>query len=232
LVKTPASSRTADLISFSTIALNHELGIEAMPKTSSMKTTSVPASSILCDLLDEAPHDAVTLAWIIERLHERSFGLIMLLLALFALVPGLSLIAGLLAIWIAAQMILARPRPTLPRFVSGRTVSAPRVAWLVARMVPVLRWLERFIRPRWSTPFTMTRRVVGAMLLLLGVSLFSPVPLSNFIPALVIMGMALAYLEKDGVMLTLALVSASASLVVTAVMVRATVYGIQVLEGL
>lgn len=70
------------------------------------------------------------------------------------------------------------------------------------------------------------------MLLLLGGSLFSPVPFSNFIPALVIMGMALAYLEKDGVVLTLALVSAFASLVATAATVWTTVYGIQLLERL
>lgn len=195
-----------------------------------MQTVSVPTSSMLNDLLDEAPRGAVTLDWIMERLDERSSGLIMLLLALLALMAGLSLLAGPIIIWIAVQMILARPRPTLPRCVARRTVLTLRFNRLIARMVPVLRWLERFIRPHWSTPFRTTRRVVGMMLLLLGVSLFSPLPLSNFIPALVIMGMALAYLEKDGVMLALALASAFASLVATAATAWAAVYGIQLLQ--
>ena len=41
--------------------------------------------------------------------------------------------------------------------------------WLVAvvrRAVPLLRYLERFIYPRWTTPFEATRRLVGAMVLL------------------------------------------------------------------
>jgi hypothetical protein len=195
-----------------------------------MQPFSSPTSSILRDLLDEAPRDAVTLDWVVEHLDERSFGLIMLLLALLSLLPVVSPVAGLLVIWTATQMILARPRPTLPRFVARRTVPTPRFARLIERSVPALRWLERFIRPRWITPFAVTRRVVGVMLLLLGVSLFSPVPLSQFIPAAVIMVMALAYLEKDGVMLTLALAAAFASLVATAATVWAMVYGIQLLE--
>jgi hypothetical protein len=92
-----------------------------------------------------------------------------------------------------------------------------------------LRWLERLIRPRWSTPFTMTKSV-GLVVLLLGISLFSPVPLSNFIPALVIMGMALAYLEKDGVMLAIATAVACVSLVAMAATICATVAGIQFLK--
>ena len=205
---------------------------EAMRKTSSLQTFYVPASSVMRDVLDEAPHVVVTLGWIMERLDRRSFGLIMLLLALLASLPILSLIAGPLIIWIAAEMILDRPRPRLPRFVACRAISTPRVAMLIERMVPVLRWLERFIRPRWATPFTMTKRTLGVMLLLLGVSLLNPVPFSHVIPALVIMGIALAYLENDGVMLALALVAAFASLVATAVTVWATVYGIGVLQGL
>lgn len=205
---------------------------KAVRKASSMQMSSFPTSSVLHGLLAEAPRHEVTLGWIIERLDERAFGLIMLLLALLALLPVMSLTAGPLVIWIAAQMILARPRPTLPRFVARRAVPTPRLARLIERIVPGLRWLERFIRPRWNTPFTMTRRIVGVVLLLLGVTLLSPVPLSNFIPALVIMGMALAYLEKDGVMLALALAGASASVAATAATVWATVYSIQLLEGL
>lgn len=184
------------------------------------------------DLLDDAPRVAVTLGWMMERLDQRSFGLIMLLLALIALLPILSVIAGPLVIWIAAEMILARPRPTLPRFVARRAISTPRFAKLIERMVPVLRWLERFIHPRWATPFTMTKRTLGAALLLLGASLLVPVPFGNVIPALVIMGVALAYLENDGVMLAVALGAAFISLVVTAVTVWATVYGIGVLQEL
>ena len=74
------------------------------------------------------------------------------------------------------------------------------------RLVPVLRWLERFIRPRWATPFEATKRGVGGVVLLLSASLLAPVPLSNVPPALAIMLIAFAYLEEDGVLLCAGLV--------------------------
>ena len=72
-------------------------------------------------------------------------------------------------------------------------------------VVPVLRWLERFIRPRWTTPLEATKRVVGGTVLLLGASLLAPVPLSNVPPALAIVLIAFAYLEEDGILLCVAL---------------------------
>jgi hypothetical protein len=75
----------------------------------------------------------------------------------------------------------------LARFGARHTVPTAQLTRLIERMVPALRWLERLTRPRWRPPFTMTKSVVGVVLRLLGVSLFSPVPLSNFIPAFVIM---------------------------------------------
>jgi hypothetical protein len=83
--------------------------------------------------------------------------------------------------------------------------------------VPVLRYLERFIHPRWPTPFETTKRVVGAVILLLDGLLLAPVPLSNVPPALVIIAIAIAYLEEDGVLLCITLVAAVLLLAVAAV---------------
>ncbi len=49
----------------------------------------VPMSVILEGLLRDAPTDA-TLEWIVANLRERSFGIVMLLIALVGLAPGLS----------------------------------------------------------------------------------------------------------------------------------------------
>lgn len=57
--------------------------------------------------------------------------------------------------------------------------------------------------------------------LLLGLTLLSPVPFGHVVPALVIMLLALAYLEEDGVALLVALVAALCSLAVT----TATLWG-------
>jgi hypothetical protein len=46
----------------------------------------VPTSAVLEQLLKEAPPDHVTLAWLTGSLRERSFGLVMLIMALAGLV--------------------------------------------------------------------------------------------------------------------------------------------------
>ncbi len=83
-----------------------------------------------------------------------------------------------------------------------------RLDALLRRVVPVLRYLERFIRPRWATPFQSTKRVVGVVVLLLSLGLFVPVPMSNIPPSLTILLIAFAYLEEDGMLLCLALFAA------------------------
>ena len=49
-----------------------------------------PASAVLQGLLDDAPADQFTLVWLLGHLHRCSFGFIMLLHALFAMLPGTS----------------------------------------------------------------------------------------------------------------------------------------------
>jgi hypothetical protein len=94
--------------------------------------------------------------------------------------------------------------------------------------VPVLRYLEKLVRPRWHTPFEATKRVVGFVVLLLGATLLVPVPLSNVMPFLAVMLIAFAYLEEDGVLLCIALAASLVLLLTTAVavwgMVRATLH--------
>lgn len=71
----------------------------------------VPTSVILEGLLHDAPNDQVTLNWIIDHLGARSFGIIMLIIALVGLAPGGSPFIGILLAVPAFQMMMARPAP-------------------------------------------------------------------------------------------------------------------------
>jgi hypothetical protein len=166
----------------------------------------LPASVLLKDLLNDATADQVTLGWLIARLGDRSFGIVMLLLALLGLVPGASPFVAVLLAVPAVQMILARPGPVFPRRVVSRNFRTQQLARVFRLTVPVLSRVEKFIHPRWPTPFETTKRIIGAVVLLLGGLLLAPVPLSNIAPSLVIILIALAYLEGDGVLLCVALV--------------------------
>lgn len=176
----------------------------------------VPTSEILRSLLAEAPVDCVTFGWLLDKLHTRSFGIVLLLQALIGLAPGTSPIVGLLLTIPAIQMILARESPAFPRIIASRRFPTPRLVRLVDRAVPLLRRMETVIRPRWKTPFEATKRVVGLVVLALTSVFFVPIPLSNIVPAVTIMLIALAYLEEDGVLLALSLAAAAGVILVAA----------------
>jgi hypothetical protein len=95
------------------------------------------------------------------------------------------------------------------------------------------RRLEKLIHPRWPTPLDSTKRPVGAVVVLLNITLlFTPVPLSNIVPALVIALISLAYLDEAGLLLSIALL---ASVVVLAVELTAaweTILGAKWIFGL
>ncbi len=185
-------------------------------------TARVPTSVVLEDLFERAPPD-VTPAWFIANLRERSFGVVMLLMALLGLVPGASGIVGILLVFPALQMMLAHKAPVLPRLIVERRLPVTKVRRVGNRILPLLRRMELVIRPRWPTPFEATKRVVGLVVLLLAATLVWPFPFSHIIPALVIMLLSFAYLEEDGVLLCIALLAALASLSVTGVTVWAAI---------
>ena len=67
---------------------------------------------------------------------------------------------------------------------------------------------------------------------LLGTRLVTPIPMSNVVPALVIALISLAYLEEDGVLLSIALLAAIIVLTVEFVAVWQTVVGAKWIIGL
>ena len=179
----------------------------------------MPTSIVLQRLHDEAPADHFTLGWLMGKLSKRSFGIIMLLLALVATVPGISYIAGLLLMIPAFEMIAGREAPSFPRGIAARPFPTRHLAALMQRAVPVLRFIERMIHPRWHTPPEATKRLVGIVVVLLTVTVvFSPIPLSSVVPALVIALISLAYLEEDGLLL---LIGLSAAVVVLTIALAA-----------
>jgi hypothetical protein len=170
-------------------------------------------------MLDRAQGARVSIGWLMGELGERSFGLTLLVMAVIALLPGLSTVVGLLIAWPAIQLILGHEAAALPRAMARREIPVARLERIITILVPRLAWVERLIRPRWPAVFETTRRLVGVAMLLVGVTLVSPVPLTQIVPALVIMLLALAYLEEDGAALLLALLAALGSLALTGVTV-------------
>ena len=186
----------------------------------------IPASVILQGMRDEATADRVTFGWLIASLDKHSFGLILLLLAVAATAPGICVIAGLLLLIPAFQMIIGRPAPLFPAWIAARTVSTQRLGGALQRAIPVLKYLERSIHPRWRVPPEATKRIVGIAVMLLTLRLLlTPIPLSNVPPALLILIISLAYLEDDGLILAIGLLAGFIVLAIDLVLVWQAVLG-------
>jgi hypothetical protein len=196
-----------------------------MPPPIADARTPIPASVVLQRLHDEVPPDRFTLGWLMDSLQKRSFG-IMLLLALVAVAPGISIGAGVLLMFPAFQVMAGKPTPVFPRRVAERSLQTRHLAALVQRCLPGLRYLEKVIDARWQTPFGPTKRIVGIVMALLNPTLIvSPIPFSNIVPASVVALISIAYREEDGLLLSIALLAAMIALAVATMAVWETVVG-------
>jgi hypothetical protein len=192
-----------------------------------------PVSSILQELRDNAPPDRFSLDWLLESLRSRSFSMVILMLAVIAMAPGLSIVAGLLIIVLGLQMIAGRSSPAFPRRVGAYTLPTAYLAGSVRRVIPVLNQIEKFVRPRWPMPARTTRRAVGCVVVLLSIAVvFTPVPLSNVAPAFVIALIAMAYLEQDGLLLSFTLALGVGMLVIAGIVLWQAILGVQSIGAL
>jgi len=196
------------------------LAAEPDPSRRPDSSVPLPASQVLQEMLDSLPPDHFTLGWLSSHLHRRSFGVIVLILALIAMVPGLSYLAGFLLFAPAIAMIAGHDAPTFPDRISNRPLPTHGLTLAVRRTMPILRYLEKIIRPRWQMPLETTKRLVGAAVFLLtALLLLTPLPFIQVVPGIIIVILSVAYLEDDGLLLslglfaTLALLGASAGAV-------------------
>jgi hypothetical protein len=193
----------------------------------------VLASVVLQRLHDEVPPDHFTLGWLMDRLQKRSFGIIMLLLALVAIAPGISIAAGFLLMIGAFQLMAGKPAPVFPRRIANHELPTRHLADLIQRCLPGLRYLETIIHPRWHAALGPTKRIAGLAIMLLSATLVvSPIPFSNVVPALVVVLISIAYLEEDGILLSIALLVALVVLAAAMMAVWELVAGAKWIVGL
>ena len=183
---------------------------------------SAPSSRVLQQLLAQAPADFFTLAWLTSFLRERSYGIMLLFAGLLGTIPVGSTIPGLLLLALAIQLLAGWREPVFPVFIAYQPLPTRHLVSVGRRAVPVLQFLERAVHPRWPGAFDVLKHGVGVLILLLTVALLlTPVPLSNIPPAVIISLMSLAYVEEDGLLLTLSVAAAIGYMV----LISATVWG-------
>ncbi|MGH6934535.1 MAG: exopolysaccharide biosynthesis protein [Dongiaceae bacterium] len=170
-------------------------------------------SDILRSLVANDGCERLSVRDIETALGERSFGVILLVVALFGIVPGVSMVAAIALLPICVQMILGADQPWLPAWMQARSAKRADFAAVADRFLPFLEKFEGVLRPRYRllTEKT-TERVVGAVCLVLALFLLPPLPIpfSNMPFAISIVVLALSIIERDGLLLAIGLVCGAA----------------------
>jgi hypothetical protein len=162
-------------------------------------------SAELADLRDRSAQGAVTLREVIYMLHGRAYMVLVLLLALPFItpipLPGLSTPFGLAIALIALRLSLGQ-RPWLPMKLQRKELPAGFFGRVFAVAERVLRFFERFLRPRLTaltdTPFLAQLHALLMLAAAVALLLPLPIPLTNSFPAWTILLLAAGLLERDG----------------------------------
>ena len=173
-----------------------------MAETSGAQAPQALLSEVIDSILRDTNEGSITLGDLVACTGERGFGVMMVILGLPMMIPilppGSSTIVGPIYAIFAVQMLRGAQSPWVPRGLRDRVLSATAVRILRERGVPLIRAAERWSRPRgiWFAE-RLVVRLVGGMLLLMGLILLGPFPLLNTPPAISVMLMGIALLNDD-----------------------------------
>jgi len=166
--------------------------------------------SVILARLAEPEEGSVTLAEVLTAVGERSFGALLVILAIpnmvAGLIPGLSIVLGLPLLLVSLQLVVGAERPWLPRRLAHLKIKRSDLRRMVERTRPTLRRLERALQPRLeflTSPWA--ERLIGLGCLALSVLVFLPIPFANLVPAIGIMLFGFSMLERDGLMVLAAM---------------------------
>lgn len=172
------------------------------------------ASAVLERLRASLPQDRVSVGWIHGELREHSFELLAFIMALVGILPGASIMIGVLMIVPAMGMTFSSGM-TLPEIVARRSISSRQASYVLGRAISLLQSRTATERRPHRRAWKIARPIAGVLSFVLGITLLVPVPLSNIIPALTIAGLSLAAFEGNLTLLCLSGVAAAGSLAIT-----------------
>jgi hypothetical protein len=144
--------------------------------------------------------------------------------------PGTSLVSGIPCLMLSWQLMRQRKAAWLPQRVLDLPVTESTLGVVRLKLIPRLFWLEKFIKPRyWPMLPGQDEAVIGLICAFFSIILILPIPLGNWLPAYAIAALALALLQRDGVMLLIGGLLSVASLVVLAFVGAGFMYAFKLL---
>jgi hypothetical protein len=162
---------------------------------------------------DERP--VLTVGQMLEQFDSRAFGAMLLVFGLLnclPLPPGSSTILSLPILLLAPQIAWGSDVPWLPRKLVDHPLKRDDLRGLFRRLTPIVRRMELVTRPRLKILFgPIGERLIGVVCTLLALVLVLPIPLGNLAPGATVAVLALALLQRDGLLALLGYLMAAVS---------------------
>jgi hypothetical protein len=146
---------------------------------------------------------------IVDRLDERAFGLLLLLLALPCAPPFVYVLPQIVALpmlALGAQMAAGRQSPWFPAAVRRRRLPLKEFTKVLDFCERYVRWFETIARPRLPAVTGRTgARIAGALVMVPALSVLAPFPGTNTVPGIGIAITSLGLIQRDGLLVILGL---------------------------
>ena len=174
-----------------------------------MDSSHQPLSVSLQDIVGRAK-DRLTLNYLLDHTEGRGLYLVMILLCLPFVtpvsIPGTSVVLGSMIMVLAFGLAMGWAH-RLPNFIGGKTLPPERMAKVMRASLGLLRFLERFVRPRrtswmsWRVARGGNALLIAFMAFLLALPLPPLPPCTNMFPSYAIIFLAVSMMEEDGLMI-------------------------------
>ncbi|MBB2754436.1 UNVERIFIED_ORG: hypothetical protein GGI57_005171 [Rhizobium aethiopicum] len=157
----------------------------------------------------------------LEAMGQTSIAFTILFLAIPALtpIPGpFGMVFGIALALVALQIVAGGRKVWLPAIVSDRRVSPAALDLIVGHAVPMIARVEKLVRAGRLRALTgpTAQALLGIPVFLLAVVIALPIPFGNILPVLSLVVLAVALMERDGLVTLIGLLLTSATIVATA----------------
>lgn len=170
-----------------------------VPEMQAVRANPVRTSEILAGLAAETDGETIRIGTIVDALHDRGFGIIIILFALPNTIFPVAWVLGTPILLFSIQMMIGRQEPWLPEFMRRQTMSRETFAKVISYVVRYLSKIEAWLKPRWEFLTTdRMEKIIGLYMTIVTIILLVPVPFGNALPSFGLAIIAAGLLEKDG----------------------------------
>ena len=176
-------------------------------------------SAIFASIAEGPAEDVITVGEFVAVLDRRAFGVVLLLLGMISVIPlppGVSSLVGVPILFFGFQLLLGWHRPWLPAFLRRRTFTRAHFGHLLYVSERYLKYVESFCWPRLPlVAWFVSPYLVGAVVVVLSLYIMAPIPFVGVLPSIVVVVLALALIEGDGLILLVGLFGAAFALFIS-----------------